>query len=135
MRGEKGLRQTGQTVRKSRDRALKPGPDIILNRIRRAIGRGISPDIAADATNEVYLAIPEGRVPQDRIEQETRRTVSRVLNDFANGYAFVNIDERDADGLSLSDCLVDTAAEAAVEFAGAQAMGASSRGAYISAHA
>lgn len=118
MRDREGLRQTGHTVVADRRRALRQNPECLLQRISTAIGTRVAPDIAADATNEIYLAILEGLLPVEEIEARAHQMLGQTIGRFASKFGPLSLDEPNADGLCLVDCLADDRAEAEMEAAG-----------------
>jgi transposase-like protein len=112
MRPQVGLRRSGESVKNARQRVAKQfSPERLLRRIQRAVGSRVPPDIAADATNDLYVAILEDRVKPEQIETEAPKFVRRILGEFASRYRTVSIDLRDESGFCLADRLVDEQAQ------------------------
>jgi hypothetical protein len=95
----------------------------LLRRIRKAVGSGVSPDIAADAVNDLYEAILEDRLKPEQIESEAPRFVRRVLRQFASRFGPLSLDVRDENGFGLSGGLLDDEAELEMERAAERAFG------------
>lgn len=116
MRGQRGLRSTGVTRRAGTRRTAVQQPTEVHDRIVKAIGRSISPDIAADAAGDMWLALLEGRLSIDDIEKAARGASNKVIGTFASKYGPLSLDEqRDEDGLSLGDRIADPASLAPYE--------------------
>jgi transposase len=92
-RGLLGLRangRRGQTTSKVRRR----DPHLeILRRIKRAVGRGLPDDIAADTCSDLMLAVMTGEIPLDEIEASARRYGNRTLDAYANRWRSRSADE------------------------------------------
>ncbi len=117
MAAEQGLRKSGHSVGAGRSRTMKLDPDVLYQRIKKAIGRGVSADIAADAASDMFLSLMEDRLQADQIEREAPRFVNRVLSSYASRYGPLSIDMQDEDGLSIGDRLVDESAQEDIELA------------------
>jgi hypothetical protein len=95
--------------------------DTTLDRVRRAIGRALPPDIRDDAISDLYLAVLSGTVDLDEVEKQARKFGNRVLNTFASKFGPQSLDQElgDAEGFTLMDTLVDERSSAWLEEMGA----------------
>lgn len=93
----------------------------LQRRIIRAIGYKLPYDIAADAAAALMLAVIEGEVPLDQIEQQARTYRNRALKEYADAYGPRSLDEEipGTDGLSGVALLVDDSSSAWLEEMGA----------------
>lgn len=89
-RGAEARRLGRGTAQRQRPaaRALRPVgritsgiADALYNRIERLIPSGYARDIRDDIASELYLAVLSGEIPEDRIEQDGRRILNRVLDE------------------------------------------------------
>ncbi|WP_426263008.1 hypothetical protein [Sphingomonas sp. PWP1-2] len=66
--------------------------DPTLQRIRRAIGRMVAPDIADDAASDMYVALLTGDVQPHEIERRARTFAFRSLRQFADRWGNRSLD-------------------------------------------
>lgn len=95
--------------------------DTTLDRVRRAIGRALPPDIRDDAISDLYLAVLSGAVDLAEVEKQVRKFGNRVLNSFAGKFGPRSLDQElgDGDGFTLMDTLVDERSSSWLEEMGA----------------
>lgn len=93
----------------------------LQRRVIRAVGFQLPYDIAADAASALMLAVIEGEVPLDQIEQRARTYRNRALKEYADAYGPRSLDEEipGTDGLSGVALLVDDSSSAWLEEMGA----------------
>tara|TARA_R110000787_G_scaffold208846_7_gene318889 strand:- start:23717 stop:24331 length:615 start_codon:yes stop_codon:yes gene_type:complete len=93
----------------------------LQRRVIRAVGCQLPYDIAADAAAALMLAVIEGEVPLDQIEQRARSFGNRALKEYADAYGPRSLDEEipGTDGLSGVALLVDDSSSAWLEEMGA----------------
>lgn len=81
----------------------------VTARVRKAVGRSLSPDIVEDVVADMIMAVLDGTLPLAQIEAEARRYGNRVLDRFASKFGARSLDQAlgDEEGFTLMDCLVD----------------------------
>lgn len=91
------------------------------HRVIRAVGTKLPFDIAAEAAAALMLAVIEGEVPLDQIEQNGRKFGGHALQAFANGFRQSSLDEDipGTDGIRPVDLLVDESSQSWLEEMGA----------------
>ena len=118
---DSGLRRHGLTNRSIRARVLKDRT--IYRRIETAIGNGLPSDVKCDAVDELYLAVLDGLVDEQFIEQEARRYRSRAINMNGSLFGPRSLDSENESGWSLSNLIEDYTALADMEEAASVAYG------------
>lgn len=93
----------------------------LQRRVISAVGTKLPFDIAADAAAALMLAVVEGEVPLDQIENQGRVYGNRALGEYANSFRQQSLDEEipGTDGLRGIDLLVDDSSSAWLEEMGA----------------
>ncbi|WP_375283389.1 hypothetical protein [Sphingobium yanoikuyae] len=93
----------------------------LQKRVVKAVGYGLPFDIAADAAAELMLAVIEGNVPINAIEEQGRRFGNQALQKYANAFTTKSLDNDlpGHDGLTLLDTLVDESSSIWLEQMGA----------------
>lgn len=101
--------------------AITPRSNPLYARLADAIGRRLAPDLTDDAISDLWVAVAEGRVSLDRLEQEANRIRSDVLRKFANPYGDRSLDEDigDGDGFRMIDLIRDERSSSWLERSGA----------------
>jgi transcriptional regulator with XRE-family HTH domain len=96
---------------------------MILDRVRRAIGRQLPADIADDAAGDLCLAVLSGKIALDAIEDAARGFGNRTLSAFANkwGDRSLNEDIGEEPGFTMLDTLRDERSSSWLEEMGATA--------------
>ena len=118
---DSGLRRHGLTNRSIRARVLKDRT--IYRRIETAIGNGLPSDVKCDAVDELYLAVLDGLVDEQFIDQEARRYRSRAINMNGSLFGPRSLDSENESGWSLSNLIEDYTALADMEEAASVAYG------------
>jgi len=96
------------------------GIDGLLTRVRRSIGRSLSPDIVDETASELCLALLNGSISLQEIETQARRFGNRTLEQFASRFGPRSIDEEmTEDGYTLLDTLPDESQSSWLEEMGA----------------
>jgi transcriptional regulator with XRE-family HTH domain len=110
MKPHPGLRGTGKTLQKVRAEATKD-PQLLYARIVKAVGKGVAPDIAADAVSDLYMDLLEGKLQPSEIETAARKYKGRVLDRYASRFGPRSLDEEiGEDGFSLAEMVEDRSA-------------------------
>lgn len=109
---KRGLRPTGLTNASIRARVLKD--KTLMPRIVRAVGKSLPPDVKHDAVSGLYLAVLEGLIRSDLIEQKAPKFRAKAFALNGDGYGQRSLDD-DAAGWSMLDRLEDPNAIAAFD--------------------
>lgn len=99
----KGLRPTGMTNATIRAQVLRDKS--IVSRITRAVGVQLPPDVKHDAVTSLYLAVLDGLLSRDLIEERAARFRTRAFA--LNGHDFSHRSLDDGEGRSWIDQLED----------------------------
>ncbi|MCW6531186.1 hypothetical protein NED98_13115 [Sphingomonas sp. MMSM20] len=94
----------------------------ILDRVKKAIGRGLPRDIAEEATQAMIVDILDGTIPVAEIEKAARRYGNKALEQFANRYGPRSLNEElgdDGDGFTMMDMIPDERSSSWLEEMGA----------------
>lgn len=82
----------------------------LFRRISRALGRGLAPDILADAAAEMLLALADGSLSEDQIEAQASRYRNKTIGAYASQWGPASLDEdrgRGEDEFSLYELIED----------------------------
>lgn len=101
----------------------RPTMNDVYRRIRRAVGAKIGRENVDDAVADISLALLDGTISLDEIEQQARRYGNRVLEQFASKWGPRSLDKEltDESGFTLLDTLVDERSSDWLEEMGATA--------------
>ncbi len=99
----KGLRPIGLSNPSIRAQVLKD--KTIVSRITRAVGAKLPPDVKHDAVTSLYLAVLEGLLSRDLIEERAAKFRTRAFA--LNGHDFSHCSLDDGEGRSWIDHLED----------------------------
>ncbi|MCP3730417.1 hypothetical protein M9978_08245 [Sphingomonas sp. MG17] len=93
----------------------------VYRRIRRAVGAKIGRENVDDAVAEISLALLDGTITLDEIEQQARRYGNRVLEQFASKWGPRSLDQQlgEDDGFTLLDTIADERSSSWLEEMGA----------------
>jgi hypothetical protein len=99
----------------------RPSVQSIAVRIRKAVGRSLSPDIIEDTVSDMMVAVLDGELPLRDIESKARRYGNRVLDRFASKFGPRSLDQElgSEEGFTLMDTLVDQSSSSWLEEMGA----------------
>jgi len=99
-----GLRPTGLTNLSIRAQVIKD--KTILARIARAVGTSLPPDVKHDAVSGLYLAVLEGLIRRDLIEQKAPKFRAKAFALNGDGFGHRNLND-DGDGWNMLERLED----------------------------
>lgn len=119
--GQRGPAAATVTRAKPIPPAITPRSNPLYAKLADAVGRRLAPDLTDDAISDLWVAVAEGRVSLDRLEQEAKRIRSDVFGRYANPYGDRSLDEDigDGDGFRMVDLIRDERSSSWLEEAGA----------------
>ena len=89
--------------------------------LRRAVGSRTASDIADDAVADMWLALADGRLTDDRVTSEGKRFAKRAWSNSSTAFGDRSLDDQlgDEEGYTLLDVLADDSASDWLEEMGA----------------
>lgn len=103
-------------------RGVKSTPAKVLDRIRRALPRYLSPADRDDAAGDLYLAVMSGAIPIGEIERRAGKFGNAVADSFSSKWGARSLDEdigKDGDGFRMIDLVRDDRSSSWLEEMGA----------------